>query len=388
MPLNYVEFDSTPQTLAYDLMQAVLGSTDWSRVGAASTIVATTANASVGASSVSVSSGHSIVVGQTIRIGPEGGSTTEYKNVTAVAATSVTFSGQTLVYAQPSGTVVGTASMILKSTTTRGADLIFDLVDGQVELSNLNLAVWRAHDGTVGAVSGGTDRTSRWLYWRGSASGALWNMPLHCIVSAGKDHVFISVEGPRANEPAATSSVVGSLRNYFFMDDVVPYHANDLVPVCFAGGMMADTATVSPANNSHQGHFSRNFADTSSWSAAKTLTLDFPSTASTETVQVMRQTSADGKYYFSPYVAFGDESGIRGRLANFFHVGFTYSDTPEIATAPIGQKVQFDGRWFKLTAVSKSDGSIATWGQFGSAGNSGAPNFFRSPIVAIPTTAP
>lgn len=387
MALHYAEFDSTPQTIAYDLMQAILSSSDWARVGAASTLVSTTASAAIGATVVSVPSGHGIVVGQTIRLGPEGGATTEYKNVTAVAATTVTFASQGLVYTQPSGTVVGTASMVLRSTTTRGAQMIFDLADGPVEIGNLNMAVWRTHDGTIGAVSGGVDRSSRWLYWRTNTTSAVWNMPLHCIVSASKEHIFISVEGPRATELGASSATVGSVRNYFLMDDVVPYHAADTNPIAFAGGGMADTAVASAANNSHQGNFTRNFANTGSWSVAKALTLDFPSVSSTETIQVTRQTGADGKYYLAPYVCFGDESGIRGRLASFFHVGYTYSDTPELPTPPLGQKVQYDGKWYKLLAVNKGDASSATWGQLGSAANTGT-NFFRSPIVAVPTTAP
>jgi hypothetical protein len=383
MALHYAEFDSTPQTIAYDIMQAVLSSSDWARVGSASTIVSTTASAAVGATAITVPSGHGIVVGQTIRIGPEGGATTEYKTVTASAATTVTFTSQALAYAQGSGTVVGTASMILRSTTTRGAQMIFDLVDGPVKLTGLSLAAWRTHDGTTGV-----DRTSRWLYYRTNTTSATWGMPLHVVISASKEHVFVSVEGPRANEVGASSATVGSVRNYFFMDDVVPYHASDTNPIVFAGGMTADSAVASAANNSHQGNFSRNFGNTGSWSVAKALTLDFPSVSSTETIQVTRQTTADGKYYLSPYVCFGDESGIRGRLASFFHAGYTFSDTPELPTPPLGQKIQYDGKWYKLLAVSKGDASSASWSQFGSASNAGATTFYRSPIVAVPTTAP
>ena len=121
---------------------------------------------------------------------------------------------------------------------------------------------------------------------------------------------------------------------------------------------------------------------------AKLLTLDFPSLASTETVQVTRQSTGDGKYYLSPYVAFGDESGLRGRLASFFSAGYTVSDTPDIATPPVGQKIQYGGKWYKLLAVNKSDGSTMTWGQFGAAANSATSTYYRSPIVAVPTTAP
>lgn len=379
MPQIYTEFDSTPQTIVADIKAAILTCSDWT-AEAATNFGNVTTNAAIAATSLTMSGGTTgIVVGSVIRIGTEGGATTEYKNVTAVTATTVSFQSQGLVYAQPSGTTVYSGNAVVKATTTRGAAMILDLVDTTIASSNhgLAMAVYR----TLGG-----DKSLRWLYWR--ATSAAPTMQVHVIVSASKEHLFISVEGPRANEALATSAVVGSLKNYFFIADMIPYHGSDAIPVVFAGGGMAATATSSPANNSHQGNFSRNFGNNSSWSVAKLLTLDFPSTASTETVQVTRQTSADGKYYLSPYVAFGDESGIRGRLANFFHVGFTYSDTPEIPTAPINQKIQYDGKWYKLLAVSKSDGSVATWGQFGSAGNNSVTNFYRSPIVAVPTTAP
>jgi hypothetical protein len=260
--------------------------------------------------------------------------------------------------------------------------MIVDISESHVNLAALVVSVWRAHDGTTG-----TEKSQRWLYHRTTAATAT-NIPLHCTVSASKEHLFISVEGPRANETGASSAVVGSVKNYFFMDDVVPYHAGDVNPVCFAGGGMAALPVASAGSNSHQGNFSRNFANNSSWSVAKLLTLDFPSVASTETIQPTRLTSADNKYYLSPYVAFGDESGIRGRLASFFHVGYTYSDTPEIPTPPVGQKVQYSGKWYKLIAVNKSDGASNSWGQLGSSSNSSVANFFRSVIVAVPTTAP
>jgi len=315
-----------------------------------------------------------------VRIGS--GTTAEYKNITAVTGTTITFTSQALLNAQASGTQVFPMSEILKCTTTRGADMILDLSEAAVINTGFQMAVWRAHDGTTG-----TDKVQRWLYPKASAFTAT-NHVVHCIVSASKEHLFISVEGPRPTEPGATSAVVGSQRNYFFFDDVVPYHASDTTPIVYAGGMMAASGAASVANNSHQGNFSRNFSGLGAWSVAKTLTLDFPSVASTETVQINRESAADGKYYFSPYVCYGDESGIRGRLASFFHVGFTYSDTPEIATPPVGKKVLYDGKWYKLLAVTKGDGSSLTWSQFGSAGNNAVTTFFRSPVVAVPTTAP
>jgi hypothetical protein len=379
MALTYAEFDSTPQTIVYDLRQAILASSDWAKINTQVNYGPTTAAAAVAATTVTMGSTTGIVVGQTIRIGPEGGATTEYKTVSAVTATVVTFAGQGLAYAQPSGTVIYSASEILKATTTRGAQMVVDLVDGFAESHNLNMAVWQSHDGTTGA-----GRSPRYLYWRTGASG--FAMPLHCIVSASKEHLFISIEGPRANETAANSATLGSLRNYFFIDDLVPYHASDTTPVVIAGGTSPAAAAASAANNSYTAHASRNIANNASWSQAKLLTLDFPSCASSETVQVLRQSSGDGKYYLSPYVCFGDEAGLRGRLRSLLHAGFNYADTLEAPTPPIGQKITYEGQTYKLLAVNKSEGGTRTWGQLGSAANDSTTTFHRSAIVAVPCT--
>ncbi len=378
MPLHYIEFDTTVGELTVALRNAILGSSDWSKINTNPTIQSTSAAAAVAAISLTFTTTTGFAVGQNIKIGS--GSSTEYKNITALTATTITFTGQGLANAQASGTPVTLVNEILKTTTTRGVDMIFEIERG--ETNGLTLAVWKAHDGTSG-----TDRSNRWLYFR-SATTTVTATPLHVVVSASKEHIFFSIEGPRANENQATSATLGSIKNYLFMDDVVPYHAGDLTPVVFAGGQVAASPTASLASGSFQGNFSRNYPNSASWPVAKVLTLDFPSLSSTETIQVPRLSSGDNKYYFAPYVCFGDESGIRGRLASFFHVGYTSSDTPEIAPPPVGQKLQYGGKWYKLTAVNKSDGAVMTWGQLGSSTNNTATTYFRSVVVAVPTTAP
>lgn len=380
MALIYNEFDTTLGELTVALRNAILASSDWSKINSSAVIQSTSASASAGATALTFVSTTGFSVGQSVRVGT--GPTAEYKNITATTATTITFTSQALLNAQGSGTQVFPLSEVLKATTTRGAEMIVDLAESSVHAQALVMAAWRAHDGTTG-----TDKTQRWMYHR-AATATATTIPLHCIVSASKEHLFVSVEGPRANEPGASSATVGSVRNYFFFDDVVPYHASDTNPVVFAGGMMAGSQGASAVNNSHQGHFSRNYANTASWSVAKPLTLDFPTLSSAETVQVTRLSVGDGKYYLSPYVCFGDESGMRGRLASFFHAGFNSSDTPEIPSAPIGQKIQYDGEWYKILAVSKSDGANSTWSQLGAAANATSTTAHRSVLVAVPTTAP
>ena len=380
MPLTYSEFDTTLGDLTVALRNAILASTDWTKINSGAVIQSTSASAAAAATVLTFVSTTGFSVGQSVRVGS--GPTAEYKNITAMTGTTITFTSQALINAQASGTQVFPLSEVVKCTTTRGADMIVDLAESSVHMTAIQMAVWESHDGTVG-----TDKSMRWMYHRAAAAAAT-NIQLHCIVSASKEHLFISVEGPRANEAGATSAVIGTVRNYFFMGDMIPYHVGDTTPVVFAGGGMAATQVASAANNSHQGNLSRNYANTTSWSVAKLLSLDFPSVTSLEVIQVTRQSAGDGKYYFAPYVIFGDESGLRGRLANFHLVGYTFSDTPEIATPPIGQKVLYDGQWYKLLAVNKSDGVTLTWNQFGSAGNNSTSTFHKSVIVAVPTTAP
>lgn len=269
---------------------------------------------------------------------------------------------------------------LYKATTTRGAEMIFDLEDSALDTYRMNMAVWRTHDGTAG-----TGQSLRWLYWRPSA-GASTN-PLHCIVSVSKEHVFISVEGPRANESGAVNSTYGSERNYFWMSDVVPYFGSDTVPVVAAGGQMASTTYASVSNGSHELNVSRNAAGLTTWPKAKLLTPSFPSVYGSETVNATRSAKADNQVYLFPYVVFEDADGMRGRLSSFFFAGLSHSDS-DVTPPAIGSKVQYQGSWYKLLAVSKGNGSsssssIVNWGQFGAALNTSS-NPFRSPIVAVP----
>lgn len=275
----------------------------------------------------------------------------------------------------------GSRPDLYKATTTRGADMIFDLSDAAIGVNNLNMAVWRAHDGTTG-----TDKTVRYLHWR-QTGGATTNT-LNCVVSISKEHVFISIEGPRPSQSGPVSANYGSPRRYFFMNDLVPYHGNDTTPVVVAGGSPFNSGSSLVAQSNYNVHVSRNWANSASWAPAKLLTLDFPAAYDAATLNVTRQTSADSKHYLAPYVVFGDESGMRGRLASFFFAGYNVADTLELAVPPVGTRVQYQGQWYKLLAVSKgTDVSGPYWDQFGSASNTTATTFHRSPVVAIPCLA-
>lgn len=383
--LTYSEFDTTAQGLLVDLRNAILASTDWTRLTSNTVILTTTAAASAGATTLTFASGDpataGVVVGSQIAIEAPGSAVREYRTVTAVAATTVTVAA--LSFAHASGTGVYWGNELFKATTTRGADMIFDLNDTTYPtLFNLNMAVWGGHDGTTG-----TNRSPRYLSWRANATGAALSNPLHCIVSAGKEHIFISIEGPRAGEVGAVSAQYGSYRSYFFMSDMVPYHPEDTVPVAYAGGSLIAGINSAVTNNSYLGHLTENLAGTSPWDPTKLASVDVLGWNVAPTVGVNRQSAADGQFYLFPYLCVSNAEGLRGRLSSFFFAGWSVANPHDlIGVPPLGAKIVHNGQTYKLLAVDKGGASANSWYQFGANDNTAAGSFNNSVVVAVPCT--
>lgn len=383
--LTYSEFDTTAQNLLVDLRNAILASTDWARLTSDAVVLTTTAAATAGATTLTFTSGApaaaGVVVGSQIAVEAPGSALREYRTVTAVAATTVTVAA--LTFAHASGTNVYWGNEVFKATTTRGADMIFDLNDTTYpSLFNLNMAVWSAHDGTTG-----TNRSPRYLYWRANATGAAITNPLHCVVSAGKEHIYISVEGGRGGEAGAVSAQYGSYRSYFFMSDMVPYHPEDTVPVAYAGGSIVAGMGSSIANNSHLGQLTENLVGTAVWNPCKLGTVDFPGWNNAISVGLNRQSVADGNFYLFPYLCVSDTDGVRGRLSSFFFAGFTTANAQDlVGVPPVGAKIIHNGQTYKLLAVDKGAASANNWGQFGTNDNTAAGTFNNSVVVAVPCT--
>lgn len=385
--LNYTEFDSNSETLVSDLVAAIVASASWTQVNAMTSLVTTaTTGASAGGTTLTAASGSwtsaGITVGQVVRIGEWGAADMEFRTVTAVAATTITIAA--LTYAHTTGTKVYIGNTVLKATTTRGADMIVDLTYAHYTVLNtgLNMAVYRAYSGT--GLGTPTDISQRWLYWKNSAATAA--APIHCTVSVSKDHLFIQLEGPRENETGADSATLGSSKNYFFMDDLVPYFVGDTVPAIVAGGGMSASATAS-TTVSHLCHQSRNPANTSSWEQSKLGTVAHPDNGLALSQQHQRIASLDsGNYWLSPYVCFGDISGPRGRLGHIFFAGFLNPDYLDsvVSSPAIGSKVTYGGDTYKLLSANRSGANINSWGQLGALGNaSGNPNNL---VIAVPST--
>jgi len=383
--IEYFEFDSTHQTLISDLLDKILTCASWSKISSTVALMTNTANAAAAQKvmtfTAGVPAGAGIFVGQTLRIGEKGAADCEYATVASFASTTVTMVNN-LVYAHNTGTNVYWGSELLKSTTTRGADMIFDLMDDEIRIPSfvgLNMACWRSH---TGLPNGGTDKAEKYLYFRAVAGTA--SAVVHCIVSVSKEHIFISLEGPHYNEATPDSATLGSARQYFFMGDLVPYDPADTIPAVVAGGNnVTGIASSFPLDLLVQ--VSRNAADTSSWVNAKLQTLATPANGAAGAMNVGR-INADGNYETHPYVVIEDLGGHRGRLANFEFAGYVNPDFQDtvVSTAPLYTVNSHDSQDFKLLPMNHSGSNNAIYGPFGYlANNSNSPN---NVVVAIPTT--
>jgi hypothetical protein len=268
---------------------------------------------------------------------------------------------------------------LLKATTTRGADMIVDLNDAAPNASRLQFAAYRQHDGTTGV-----DKNVRVLRTR--SNGTFTTNAYRCIVSAGKEHLFISVEGPRAGEAGADHVSGGSLRGYIFLSDVAPYYtgADDTQPcVAFGGGASSDSI---PGwySGSLNVNISRNRGNTESWTLARLAVLDMPQSPLSSGTWAIQRIAKNGEVLLSPYVVFEDADGPRGRLAAFHFAGWNWTDVPDNTTLASGSTHTVNGVKYKVIPVSKGTQNEMSYGAMGFVNNQN--NSMRSPLVAVPVT--
>lgn len=270
---------------------------------------------------------------------------------------------------------------LMKATTTRGAQMVVDLSDAAPNNGYAQFGVYRTHDGTTGV-----DKVVRYLHWKNGNTGANTDK-IHCVVSAGKEHLFINTEGPYPSETNTESNVFGSTRTYFYMSDLVPYFDNtvDLVPAVIIGGNHT-TAPNQDTSLTYRCLVSRNAKDTVSWRYGKLASLQFPSRDNGPST-ALRNVGADGSFFLFPYVLFDDAEGMRGRLNALFFAGFNYAggDGIDIPTPPVGDIVNYGGSPYKLLAVNKAaQNSQFIWGSLGASYTYNAPHNFKSTVVAVP----
>lgn len=236
------------------------------------------------------------------------------------------------------------------ATTTRGADMVVDLADAAASNQRMQMGVYR--------TSGLSDKVTRYLQWRDT--GGSTSDPIHLVVSAGKEHLYLQVTAPYTGEANASSN-----RGSFFISDLVPYFSTDSVAAVVCGGQASDSLT----NNHYLCHVSRNAANNASWVTAYLGALGFQGINSPVNHQMP---AADGDVYLSPYVVVETLAGLRGRLAEFFWAGWT-----DVALAGPGQlsKVTVGGNTY---IVQKAFNGGQLHSAFGNANSSNVP------MVAVP----
>lgn len=315
MAVAFNIFDTTAALVVEQVKQKILASSDWAHLqlstGTQNTTL--TAGASAGATQVQVNttipSGSYIVIGN-------GAANPEVRLTTGVSggagAFIVTFATPLVAtYANAAAVGVGT---YVKATTTRGAQMVIDLLDGTLTSNKIQVGVYRTHDGTTAV-----DKVVRYVTFN-SVTPATTTV-VHVVVSAGKEHVYFSLEGPRVGETGVENASWGGTRQAFSLCDLVPYHAGDTVPVV----VLAAHSTQSNADVTPWLNVSRNQGDTSSWVRGYALTLGCAPNRLSFAPNVMFTpqpvAKGDGKYYVWPFVVVEVEDGLRGRLAKLFYAG-------------------------------------------------------------------
>lgn len=264
----------------------------------------------------------------------------------------------------------GSLPNLVKATTTRGAQMAVQLDDASVSAVRMQLGVYRTHDGTTGV-----DKIVRYLNWR--TTGGATSDPIHCVVSAGKEHLFFSVEGPRAGEANANSSSSGTPRQSFFIGDLVPYHAGD------SQAAVVCASQVTSGTSYTRVHVSRNAANDASWVAARMLTLSYPVyNVGTAWLNTMRYSSGDSKWYLWPYVVVEDVAGIRGRLAKVFNAGYSMEGSDGDDPLPaVYSRVSYNSENYILVPPMRNAQSNLNYNPFGSVSSSTTDD---SPVIAVP----
>lgn len=264
------------------------------------------------------------------------------------------------------------------ATTTLGATMYVDLADAAATTKQMQMGVYR--------TSAPADKITRYLSYRLVTTGANTD-PLHCIVSAGKDHLFIAVEGPRAGETSPDSTTYGSPRQCLFLGQLTPYFVADTTVCVVCVGQTASAGTNDPT-----AHVSRNQANNSSWVPARLMSLQFPQASNSggqaSQINAVQRVASDGNTYVWPYVVVEDTAGLRGRLTKCFFAGFNFDGAYSGVSDPLPSQyseLTYGGDTYMLLASTKNNNNAVNWNAFGACGNiSSSDGNTASPVIAIP----
>ncbi|HEY1292925.1 MAG TPA: hypothetical protein VGJ60_07600 [Chloroflexota bacterium] len=275
--------------------------------------------------------------------------------------------------------ISGGTGNVMQAVTSRGAQMNVDLADAAATAQRMQLGVYRSY-----SAGSGTDKLTRYLCWH-SVTGATTDT-IHAMVSAGQDHLLMSIEGPRAGETNADSASLGSMRQVFFLGDVVPYFAGEPNPIV----VLIANPTATTQMDVDTCWVSRNRADTASWVTAKLATLSMPnggSQAGAAWLNPQRACLVDGNNYLWPYVVIEDAAGIRGRIGKCFSAGFAMSlwnaSSANDFPAPIYGRLVYNAENYILVLVTRhtvSAQQVRTPFGWGSTANTN-----NYPVLAVPT---
>ncbi len=380
MTIAFETFDTTVGGLRAALAARILAHPDWADITptpAPATTLTVAAIASATTFTVADSTG--FAVGQQVVIT---NSTAAYpRYVTAVAGTSVTIDAA-LNTASAIGATVAADVVLLKTTTTRGAQIVIDLAPSTRNgTSRVTYRMFASHPG--GSYGAGIGMSDTRQVWFSAGAQAVGNV-VHVTLSISKEHLFFSLEGPRPGEVGATSATYGSLRNYMFACDVVPYHDTDLTP-CVAswpGGLFDASPDIT--EGIHRAAVSRNSTDTSNWGLCRLATVTVPNFATSQSANVPNLSTVDNRMYMWPYLVLQDDEGLRGRLASFFFIGINRTTLVFDAPANTGELFTQDGVVYKTIEVHKGDATQPAGGGFGVFSGGTAASAYWSPVVAVP----
>lgn len=362
MTIYYEEFDTTAGGLRAALATKIAAHADWDNITPTQSTTTTTAATATNTTSWTVASSASFYPGQGVKITV--GGVDYYRHITAITSgTNITINAQ-LGVTTAIGQVITSDQTLLKTTTTRGAQMVIDLTAGGRYNDRLGYRLFRTHTGADATSASWTDITAlRTVFW---AQTQLTNAAiLHVVLSVSAEHLYISIEGPRANEGETQSVIYGSLRNYMFISDVIPYHAADTTP-CVAGwGVLGEDSAPAIADQLWRTEVSRNAGNTSSWKWARLATLTLPHFASGVATSPPNYCAIDGKTYLWPYVVIEEDDGLRGRLALFHFVGITTTSYGIDTAARVGELITYDGVVYKTLALHKGDTTNVAGGGLG-----------------------
>lgn len=392
MATAYNVFDTTPASLFTDLATKITASTDWADVTPTWSTTTTAGTTTSQTAAWTVSSTTGMYVGMHIAITVTG--VTYYRRVTAVTSGTQFNISSSLGVATSTGQTISLSGKVFKATTTRGAQMAFSIGYSQGSNSGatfpgyVSVQFFRTYTGTTPADF--VDSTNPHFVYFSSGAILSGSNPLHAICSAGKEHFYLTLEGPRNNETGTDSTTYGSFRNVMFMCDVVPYHAADTTPCVAAYARFTASVDGDPTSDTVV-EVSRDSVNGSSWVQAKLATLSWPGALwSGQLPKFQRRCTIDGNEYLWPYVVIQDGEGLRGRLAKFFYAGFN-SYTSTFAIEPgenIGDVVTYGSTDYKLVAPNKASAASnqESYSPLACVSGTSGANSGTSPVVAIPVT--